>query len=88
MEFKQSNLNELELIGLRGIEARRQLLVAQVEKVNREIDSDLATLYGTIEARLELDAGSIINGTCQIQDGVLIEIEAPSQTTNTEKVEE
>lgn len=84
---KQFNLNELELIGLRGIEARRQLLIAEVQKVTTEIDSDLAVLYGTIETRLELEAGSILTGACQIDDGKLIQIEAPNQT-ETEKVEE
>jgi hypothetical protein len=72
-------LSELELIGLRGIEARKQLLVAQVEKVNAEIDMDLATLYGTIETRLEIEAGSIVNGVCRIEDTLLIPTEAPKE---------
>ena len=84
---KQFNLDELEQIGLKGIEARRQLLIAQIEKVTAEIDTDLAVLYGTIEARLNLDAGSILTGACQIENGNLIQIEAPIQT-EAEKVEE
>jgi hypothetical protein len=73
-------LLDIEAVALRGLAARDALLKAEVERVTLEILQDRATVYGSIEARLGLPAGSIINGLCQIEgDSIKVKVERPEE---------
>jgi hypothetical protein len=68
----RASLDPVEVIALSGFPYRQQVIDAEHQQKRMELVSDLAAIYGAIETRYGLEAGSIINGLYYIEGNQLI----------------